>query len=450
MVNDRRGRPANRGLRRSPVLVAGVAVLCVLAVAAGYVVRRAMTGGDFGTARPTGVVGAPGLGSWPAWGFTHTDYSADVGPASGVAAQAIARQSVLQNQHIMGWGAGNPEPSPGVFDFRSLDRRMAYIRRTHGVPIITLCCAPDWMKGGRPGSTDWNRLEVAPTPDHYDDFARLAAAVVRRYPEVHDFAVWNELKGFFDQKAGRWEYEAYTDFYNKVYDAVKAANPAARVGGPYIPMYSFVRGHASAIRGPWGSVDQRVVDAVDYWLAHKHGADFVAVDGPTASDDRDVYPDPVTALGKLGAIDRWLRSKTDLPIWWDEYYVEPQSLPWTERKRIALNAAALIELAKTGVSTVLYWNNEAQDGRCQGCLWISTLVPGGGAPGGMLTLLQRFARWFPAGTGLVGVRSGDPRVRVLAQARAAVAVNVGDHRIRTRVGGSTVTLGPYEVRWLSR
>ncbi len=440
----------NHGLRRSPVLVACLAVLCVLAVTAGFALRRAVTGGDDRRERTIGVVAAPGPDPWPVWGFTHTDYSADVGPASGVAARNIARQTVLQNQHIMGWGAGNPEPYPGVFDFRSLDRRIDYIRRTHGVPVITLCCAPDWMKGGPPGTTAWNRLEVAPTPDHYDDFAELAAAVVRRYPDVHYFAVWNELKGFFDQKAGRWEYKAYTDFYNKVYDAVKATNPNARVGGPYIPMYSFVRGHASAIRGPWGSVDQRVVDAVDYWLAHKHGADFVAVDGPTASDDRDVYPDPVTALGKLGAIDEWLRSKTSLPIWWDEYYVEPESLPWTEKERIAINAAALIELARTGVSTVLYWNNEAQDARCQGCLWISTLVPGGGAPGGMLTLLQDFARWFPAGTELVDLPSGDPRVRVLAQAHEAVAVNVAGTRIRTRLGGRMLSMGPYEVRWLAR
>lgn len=444
-MGDRRGRPPGRRRMRSPLLAAAATLVVALTATAGCTARHATS-----KAPAAGVVGARGLDGWPVWGFTHTDYSADKGPASDVAARNIARRPVLQNQHIMGWGAGNPEPVPGKFDFSSLDRRIDYIRKTHGVPVITLCCAPDWMKGGPPGHTDWSKLEVAPTPDHYDDFARLAAAVVRRYPDVHYFAVWNELKGFFDAKADRWRYEAFTDFYNTVYDAVKAANPDVKVGGPYIPMYSFVRGHRSAIRGPWGSVDQRVVDAVEYWLAHTHGADFIAVDGPTASDDRDVYPDEVTALGKLGAIDRWLRSKTTLPIWWNEYYVEPQSLPWREDRRIAINAAALIEFARTGVSTVLYWNNEAQDARCQGCLWISTLVPGGGAAGGMLTLLQEFARWFPAGTGLVGLPSGDARVRVLAQARKAVAVNVSDRRIRTRVGDATLTLKPYEVRWLDR
>ncbi|MCO5968877.1 GH39 family glycosyl hydrolase [Actinoallomurus soli] len=433
--------------KRLPMLIICATLLGALAATLGFAIQRASEGRE--PVRTVGVVGARGLGDWPVWGFTHTDYSADVGPSGGTAASAIARRPVLQNQHIMGWGAGNPEPAPGTFDFRSLDRRMDYIRRTHGVPVITLCCAPDWMKGGTPGRTDWNTLEVAPTRDHYQDFAALAATVARRYPDVRYFAVWNELKGFFDQKAGRWRYEDFTDFYNTVYDAVKAVNPRIRVGGPYIPMYSYVGGgHRSAVSGPWGSVDQRVIDAIDYWLAHKHGADFIAVDGPTASDDRDVYPDEVTALDKLGAIDAWLRSKTNLPIWWDEYYVEPQSLPWTERKRVAINAAALIELARTGVSTVLYWNNEAQDARCQGCLWISTLVPNGGAPGGMLTLLQDFARWFPAGTPLIGLSSADRRVRVLAQPREAVAVNVSDRRVRTRIGGDEVTLAPYEIRWL--
>lgn len=432
------------------MLIACATLLGALTATLGFAIKRVATSTASDGGRSIGVVGSPGEAPWPVWGFTHTDYSADKGPTSGIAADGISRQPLLQNQHIMGWGADNPEPAPGTFNFGSLDNRIQYIRKTRGVPIITLCCAPDWMKGGPPGQTDWSKLEVAPTPDHYRDFAQLAATVVRRYPDVRYFAVWNELKGFFDKNADRWDYKNFTNFYNQVYDAVKAVNPHVKIGGPYIPMYSFVRGHQSSVRGPWGSVDQRVLDAVQYWLRYKHGADFISVDGPTASDDRDVYPDEVTALDKLGAINRWLRSKTDLPIWWDEYYVEPESLPWQENRRIAINAAALIELAKTGVTTALYWNNEAQDGRCQGCLWISTLMGNGGTPGGMLTLLQSFARWFPAGTELIDLGSADRRVRVLAQPRRAVAVNVSGVRVRAKVGGRELTLNPYEIRWLDR
>ena len=80
--------------------------------------------------------------------------------------------------------------------------------------MITLCCAPDWMKGGEPGFTNWSTLEVArvyighshhsprrteeikddifdllshvftfqvaPLPEHYLDFANLAGKVAER------------------------------------------------------------------------------------------------------------------------------------------------------------------------------------------------------------------------------------------------------------------------------
>ena len=92
-----------------------------------------------------------------------------------------------QNQHIMGWGGGNPEPSPGEYDWESLDRRVDLMRRTGARMVITLCCAPDWMKGGEPGETDWSNLEVAPLPEHYGDFAELCAKVAERYPDVEAF-----------------------------------------------------------------------------------------------------------------------------------------------------------------------------------------------------------------------------------------------------------------------
>src|SRR3954452_25615337 len=63
-------------------------------------------------------------------GVTHTQYSADAwNPQPSVTrARAVLRAvAPVQNQHLMGWGALNPEPRPGAFDFHSLDARMGVI-----------------------------------------------------------------------------------------------------------------------------------------------------------------------------------------------------------------------------------------------------------------------------------------------------------------------------------
>lgn len=132
-------------------------------------------------ATPSGDTG-PDVG----WGFTHTQFSADEGSKSAVerVEERLGEQPLPQIQHIMGWGADNPEPVKGRYDFEEMDRRIDFVRATGGTPVVTLCCAPDWMKGGRSGadSTDWSQaaLETAPEPEHFADYAALAATVARR------------------------------------------------------------------------------------------------------------------------------------------------------------------------------------------------------------------------------------------------------------------------------
>ncbi|WP_053175636.1 GH39 family glycosyl hydrolase [Nonomuraea sp. SBT364] len=393
----------------------------------------------------------PALPDWPRWGVTHTQYSAD-NDNRRVREQAkhiLGRVPLLQNQHIMGWGANNPEPSPGQYNFRDLDRRLKLMADSRAIPVITLCCAPDWMKGGQPGRTDWSKNHtVAPDPEHFDDYAKLAARVARQYPTVKHYMVWNEFKGFWNTSTNRWDAEGYTELYNKVYDALKQVDSEIQVGGPYVPIVSTARGAASELTGPYGTVDQRALDAIEYWIEHKKGADFIVVDAGTMTTDQGNIPDDFAATGKFGAITQWLRQKSgNLPVWWAEWYVEPDESGWSEDKRTAVQATALMEFARSGVTTALYWNPQAKGGAdCPGCLW----TPGRGKEMPMAGLLSGFTRWFPAGVELQQVQSSDPRVRVLAQPRQLVMVNTSDADVTATVDGRQVTLKPYEIQWSGR
>ncbi|MGA4842907.1 GH39 family glycosyl hydrolase [Streptomyces sp. G45] len=405
------------------------------------------------------------------WGFTHTQHSADQGEdaAVGRAEKLLKgqRRPLPQIQHLMGWGAGNPEPARGRYDFADLDRRVDFVRATRGTPVLTLCCAPDWMKGGEPGAenTDWSKasLETAPEPEHYDDFAALAATVAKRYPDVRHFVVWNEMKGFWNSTERRWDYEGYTALYNKVYRALKRVDKDIMVGGPYVIMDS-VRprqgdGASEEVKGPWGSLDQGAVDAFDYWNEHKAGADFVVVDGASYTKDDELLPDEFRAADKFTAVGRWLRERTGgLPLWWAEYYVEPADDrdnrdAWPEPHRVAVHATSLIAMARGGATSGFYWNPQRRDGACAGCLWSSTHLPDGGRELPILRLLARFAEAFPPGTRYekVSVGPGDvPNVRVLADDEAVLVVNVTDRTISAEVDGGRYDLGAYEVKWLKR
>ena len=293
------------------------------------------------------------------YGGTHEQYSPAESYLDSNARQraqdVLRRAAPVQNQHIFGWGAFNPEPSPGEYDWSSLDSRIELMARTGGIPVLTLCCAPDWMKGGRPGQTDFNRLAEAPLPDHYDAFASLSAQVAVRYQNVKYFLVWNELKGFFNSSLNRWNYEAYTTLYNKVYDAVKKVRPDANIGGPYVVLDSWGAAPPEAVsnlKGPWGTADQRALDVVTYWLKNKHGAQFIAVDGYIGPRDNRPVQD---ATGKFEAMTTWVRQQTDLPIWWAELHPTPDSAT-TDDARAASVIQALDGVDRAGGNVVLLWD----------------------------------------------------------------------------------------------
>ncbi|MBD0838078.1 GH39 family glycosyl hydrolase [Streptomyces sp. TRM68416] len=416
-----------------------------------------------GTPAATPAASVPEVG----WGFTHTQYSADEGDGAAVARveKRIEDAGGLpQIQHVMGWGASNPEPVKGRYDFAAMDRRIDFVRASGSIPVVTLCCAPDWMKGGEPGveHTDWSQaaLETAPDPEHFDDYAALAATVAKRYPDVRHFIVWNEFKGFWNDAEARWDHEGYTRLYNEVYRALKEVDPDIMVGGPYLVMDSLDprEAHASpSLKGRWGALDQRVLDAFAYWNEHKAGADFVVVDGSSYTRDDELLPDEFTATDKFTAVGEWVRRQTgdDLPLWWAEYYVEPADADderegWSESRRVAVQAAGMIALARGGATSGFYWNPQNEQGTdCPGCLWTPTDSADGGRKLPMFDLVSRFNATFPPGTAHRPV-TASADVRVLATDKTALVVNTRDRQISTKIDGRTVKLQAYEVRWLER
>ncbi len=462
----------NSGVRKwrlTALLGVGIAALALV------LTLSSLPGGEGSTAGTTTdgdkVWGSPTIPTGPAdaelgWGFTHTEFSADEGKDDAMrrAQKLLAGPKLPQVQHIMGWGAENPEPSPGRYQFGELDSRMDLIRASGGTPVITLCCSPDWMKGGKAGvdNTDWDRLEVAPDRKYYKDFAKLAATVAKRYPDVRHFIVWNEFKGFWNDAEARWDYEGYTELYNLVHRELKKVNEDILVGGPYLVMDSLdprQSQHAAPdLKGDWGSADQRVLDAFDYWNKNKAGADFVVVDGSSYTADDELIPDEFAATRKFTDVSRWVRQRAgDLPLWWAEYYVEPGDSEdrrddWPEPLRLAVQASGMIAMAEGGTSTAFYWNPQETGEVCAGCLWRPTELADGGTELPMFALVSRFAKEFPPGTTYenLSIAPADAPVRVLADDEAILVVNTVDRRTEVTVDGKQLELEPYEVHWARR
>lgn len=378
-------------------------------------------------------------------GVTHNEFTIGKITASTPRSTelAILSQIPVQNTFLMGWGVGNPEPSPGVYDWTYLDQRIALIQSTGAEPVLTLCCAPDWMKGGAAGTTDWTQLTVAPQAAHFQDFADLAAAAARRYPQVKKFQVWNEMKGFYDPVTNNWDSVTFTNFYNIVYTAVKAARPDAQVGGPYAPLDLWssaqTMSHPSNVSGPWGVVDKRPLDLLEYWLAHKVGADFVTLDGWTKTRDQQFITDPYTSTDVYLVMTQWLRQRTNLPIWWSEFHAADPS--WSQAKQDAVTTLALSKMAQGGASMALLWSPQSDGTSCTSCLWTDPAL--GAAT--MTPFAQSVAMWrrcLPVGAAWRATQSADPnQVAAFGTDRGTVVINRSTGVLNAKVGEQTVPLG---------
>jgi Glycosyl hydrolases family 39 len=384
-------------------------------------------------------------------GVTHTQNSLDShdpDEATERGAEILRDNSAIwQNIHLMGFGTDNPEPSPGDYNWDTLDRRMELAEETGGKAMLTLCCAPDWMKGGEAGETDWSTLEDNPLPEHFGDYANLAAEAVKRYPQVERVLVWNELKGFYNQAQNRWDHEGYTEFYNQVYRAVKAVRPDIQVGGPYVVLISLDPGKTDAsdqVTGPWGAADQRALDVVEYWLQHKVGADFVAVDAATKTRN-DTIPSVLDGAQKFADLDRWLRERTDLPIWWAEFYpdVPEDAQPGAASPASATaTLAAVAAYARSGASGALLWGPQGDPELAYAALWTDATVEDGGQPTPLTAAWQWLVPRLADGGVEIG-RSDESPLLVFRASDGAVVVNPSAEPVQVTSG--TPAVEPWAV-----
>jgi hypothetical protein len=329
------------------------------------------------------------------------------------------------NVFINGWGTDNPEPSRGQYVWDTLDERINIMRNIRDLSggrtklMISLCCAPDWMKSD-------SQIDTAPNPQNFADFAELSKQVVLRYPDVQYFQVWNELKGFDNNSSG------YMRLYNDVYDAIKSVRPDAQVGGPYIGI------------GP-GSIPDAVTSR---WLNTKHGGDVVVVDGgfdsnsPTADfSNAQFYIDYGT----------WLRQQPNggatLPFGWAEWY--PGTVrPWGDVNHFnATMANAMIDTLKGGASYALMWGVEGgitgayKEGDGQQLSLVDN-----DQPTVWYRTVKDFYDFFGPGTPILQVKYRLPiPVTVLASAKKTMLVNQLAHQQTLTLNGQKIILDPYQV-----
>lgn len=361
-------------------------------------------------------------------GLTHTHNMWENGDQQAVdrVKKFIVEAGIrYQNQHIMGWGANNPEPSPGQYDWASLDHRIDLIRSMDNtIPVITFCTAPGWMKTS---DKDWNMNDRV-ADDHIGDFANLCKEIVLRYPDINNFQIWNEFKGYWI--GDHLDYTRFTVLYNAVYDAVKSVKPDVNIGGPYLPM---------------GGKDLTpdMQEVIHYWLENKHGAEFFTFDGwlegwPPGGHTEEWMMSRTDFFGRL--VDKFENSMS-LPIWISEYYGGRNDDP----EFTAANfASTYYHSLRSGTRLALLW-----DGMGFGELFSDTKTSTGGEPTLHYNVVKAYNEYFGSGTQLYKVESSSNNIEVLASQEEIILINKRQDSVSIDLNGYGLSLRPYEVRLMN-
>lgn len=393
------------------------------------------------------------------------------------------------NQPIMAWGASDPWPDAmQPIDLSSFQAQLDVVAALGGELVVTLCEAPWWMKGQlqSDGTTypltandEW--ASVAYSSRVLDNQMGNWLTLVQQIAQlamlppynVRRFQVWNELKGYYDPITNAWDYttspgdpsganakHGYTYLYNQTYTRLKQvatsngiAPSDVLVGGPYVVMDSgssaSVMSNPSNVTGPWGVLDQRALDVIDYWLANKVGAEFIAIDGSGSTKFGTQPTEDFAMHDKFAAVDQWIRSQPNggstLPIWWAEWYAAPNLLPATAQTFAAIKAYAMAQHLKAGSGVVLAWGGLGVDGPDGVDGLYTPTTSGGGGPLPWSSDVNAFHQDFAAGTRLVGVTSSSTNIEAVASAQKTMLINKTSSSLSVSVNGAETTLAPYAV-----
>ena len=366
---------------------------------------------------------APSLISDFEIGVAHVNGGWQNGDPQAVSqAESHLSQLPLHNIHIMGWGLGNPEPSLGVYDWASLDAHMEMFASMGVVPMITLATAPGWMK---PSGEDWN-MQDRVAREHEQDFANLSGRIAQRYPQVQYYQIWNEMKGYWSNDLGTYDYYEYTRLYNLVYGALKSANPNAKIGGPYLNLAG-------------NGVHDKVEEILDYWLTNADGADFVACSGwstgwpPNTAGDKPLKMQNSAYFGQVTAA---IRNLTELPVWIVEMY---GGMTFEDPQFTATShASSYLHALLNGTQNAIHW-----DPLDFGALITPTDVPAGGQPLPHLEAISMFHQHFGRGIEIYASEASSPEVESLVSAQKILLINKSPNSVTVDLEGTQITMAGY-------
>jgi xylan 1,4-beta-xylosidase len=202
-----------------------------------------------------------------------------------------------------------------VYDWSGIDRLYDSLLSMKLKPFVELGFTPDAMKTSNQTLFYWKGNTSHPQPEKWtrlvDAFARH---MIARYgaKEVRSwyFEFWNEpnLKDFWE----RADQKAYFDYYGRTARALKAVDPALRVGGPstagadWIPEFL---AYADAKKLP-----------VDFITTHTYGVDGGFLDENGAGDTK-LLRDPDAIVADVRRVRDTIQasSRPNLPLFFTEW-----------------------------------------------------------------------------------------------------------------------------------